>query len=65
VLNLLYVLLSLSIVVSLFGIVLGLMVGVAIKYPAFTIPVGTLIVSVDRRHPRRHRGGDRAAAPRR
>ena len=28
------------------GVVLALMIGVAIKYPAFTIPVGTLIVFV-------------------
>ena len=28
------------------GVVLALMVGVAIKYPAFTIPVGTLVVFV-------------------
>ena len=28
------------------GIVLALMVGKAIKYPAFTIPVGTIIVFV-------------------
>ncbi len=28
------------------GVILALMIGVAIKYPAFTIPVGTLIVFV-------------------
>ena len=28
------------------GVVLALMVGEAIKYPAFTIPVGTLVVFV-------------------
>ena len=38
------------------GIVLALMVGKAIKYPAFTIPVGTIVVFVvrgDLRRPRR------------
>jgi putative ABC transport system permease protein len=28
------------------GVVLALVIGVAIKYPAFTIPVGTLVVFV-------------------
>jgi putative ABC transport system permease protein len=28
------------------GVVLALMVGKAIKYPAFTIPIGTLVVFV-------------------